>query len=108
MNVDVTCYYNGYHGDLNETFPVGNIDAGSKELIQTTYECLQQVNFLSFFQCLCCVRQAIAMCRPGVLYRDIGTVISKHARLHGLSVVKTFTGHGIGRYKILDKRTITT
>lgn len=38
MNVDVTAYYKGYHGDLNETFVVGTVDDESKRLIRTTLE----------------------------------------------------------------------
>lgn len=40
--VDITVYRNGYHGDLNETFYVGEVDEGAKRLVQTTYECLMQ------------------------------------------------------------------
>uniref|UniRef100_A0A670KFK8 C6H2-type domain-containing protein n=1 Tax=Podarcis muralis TaxID=64176 RepID=A0A670KFK8_PODMU len=42
VNVDITVYRNGYHGDLNETFYVGEVDEGAKRLVQTTYECLMQ------------------------------------------------------------------
>ena len=38
VNVDVTAYYQGYHGDLNETFVVGEVDEESKKLIKITYE----------------------------------------------------------------------
>jgi methionyl aminopeptidase len=38
VNVDVTAYYKGFHGDLNETFVVGNVDNKSKELIRVTAE----------------------------------------------------------------------
>ncbi|KAG6427989.1 hypothetical protein SASPL_112237 [Salvia splendens] len=40
VNVDVSVYYKGLHGDLNETFFVGNVDEASKRLVQHTYECL--------------------------------------------------------------------
>lgn len=40
--VDITLYRNGYHGDLNETFFVGEVDEGARKLVQTTYECLMQ------------------------------------------------------------------
>lgn len=40
--VDITVYHNGFHGDLNETFFVGEVDEGAKKLVQTTYECLMQ------------------------------------------------------------------
>ena len=38
--VDITVYYNGFHGDLNETFFVGNVDERSKKLVRVSYECL--------------------------------------------------------------------
>lgn len=40
--VDVTVYHRGYHGDLNETFLVGNVSDTGKKLVQTTWECLQK------------------------------------------------------------------
>jgi hypothetical protein len=40
--VDITVYHNGFHGDLNETFYVGEVDEGARKLVQTTYECLMQ------------------------------------------------------------------
>lgn len=56
ISVDITVYHNGYHGDLNETFFVGELDEGAKRLVQTTYECLMQaidagehILFLFFF-----------------------------------------------------------
>lgn len=42
LAVDITLYRNGYHGDLNETFFVGDVDDGARKLVQTTYECLMQ------------------------------------------------------------------
>ncbi|XP_064416198.1 methionine aminopeptidase 1 isoform X2 [Latimeria chalumnae] len=42
VNVDITVYRNGYHGDLNETFYIGEVDEGAKKLVETTYECLMQ------------------------------------------------------------------
>lgn len=42
ISVDITVFHNGYHGDLNETFFVGDVDDGGKRLVQTTYECLMQ------------------------------------------------------------------
>ncbi|MEW5297135.1 MAG: hypothetical protein WDW38_005957 [Sanguina aurantia] len=81
VNVDVTAFVGGYHGDLNETFVVGEVDAVSKQLIKVTHECLAQ---------------AIAACKPGVRYRDMGDIISKHAKGAGFQVVKAYCGHGIG------------
>ncbi|XP_070559189.1 methionine aminopeptidase 1-like [Ptychodera flava] len=80
VNVDVTVYHNGYHGDLNETFFVGKVDDRSKQLVRVTHECLMH---------------AINEVKPGVRYREMGNIIQKHAQAHGYSVVKTYCGHGI-------------
>jgi len=81
VNVDISLMIGGNHADLNETFVVGEVDDDSKHLIKSTYECLQK---------------SIEMCRPGVRFRDIGQTISKVAQNAGLSVVKSYCGHGIG------------
>ena len=82
VNVDVTLYYNGFHGDLNETFFVGTIDEESARLVKVTHECMEK---------------AIEACKPGMRYRDVGNIISKHAMQHGFSVVRSYCGHGIHR-----------
>ncbi|KAL3071917.1 hypothetical protein niasHT_039742 [Heterodera trifolii] len=82
-DVDVTVFHRGFHGDLNETFLVGDaVSEKNLKLIKVTYECL---------------RQAIDIVRPGVKFRDIGNVIQKHANANGFSVVKRYCGHGIHR-----------
>lgn len=82
VNIDVTTYsMGGYHGDLNETFFVGNVDADGKRLVQTAFECLQS---------------ALAMVKPGTLYRDLGSTIHRVASKNKCSVVRTYCGHGIG------------
>jgi methionyl aminopeptidase len=83
VNLDVTVYNRGgYHGDLNETFCVGNaVDDASRKLVQTAYECLAA---------------ALDLVKPGCLYRDLGTVIERHAKANGCSVNRTYCGHGIG------------
>ncbi|KAJ8670675.1 hypothetical protein QAD02_001934 [Eretmocerus hayati] len=81
-NVDITVYHNGFHGDLNETFFVGNVKPEVKKLVQVTYECLSK---------------AIEIVKPGEKYREIGNVIQKHAQANGLSVVRSYCGHGIHR-----------
>lgn len=40
INVDVTCFVNGFHGDCSATFLVGDVDEEGKRLVRTTYECL--------------------------------------------------------------------
>lgn len=82
VNIDITVYHKGFHGDLNETILVGNVADEHKKLVQVTWECLQK---------------GIEIVKPGVRYRDIGDVIQKHASTHGFSVVKSYCGHGIHR-----------
>ena len=65
VNLDVTTFNRGgYHGDLNETFCVGNVDEDGRKLVKTAFTCLQE---------------ALAMVKPGTLYRDLGTKIHKTA-----------------------------
>lgn len=82
VNIDISVFHNGFHGDLNETFFVGEVDEESKKLVKITHECLAE---------------AIKIVKPGVRYREVGNVIQKHANNHGLSVVRTYCGHGIHR-----------
>lgn len=42
LNIDITVYYKGFHGDVNDTFLIGNVDDKGKKLVQTTYEALQK------------------------------------------------------------------
>jgi methionyl aminopeptidase len=83
VNVDVTLYVDGFHGDLNETFLVGHVDEKYKKLIQVTKTCLER---------------AIDIVRPGVQYKEIGNVIQKIASQNGFSVVKSYCGHGVHKY----------
>jgi len=64
VNIDVTLYYDGVHGDVNETYFVGQVDEESQHLVNTTRECLDK---------------AIEMVKPGTMYRQVGEVISRHA-----------------------------
>ena len=81
VNLDVTCYVGGVHGDCNATFPVGEIDTDSARLIKVTEECLWH---------------GIEAVVPGRPVSDIGKAIEKHANEHKLGVVRAFVGHGIG------------
>ncbi|SPO23336.1 related to MAP1 - methionine aminopeptidase [Ustilago trichophora] len=83
LNIDVTLFHKGYHGDLNATFPVGRKaaeDVESMKLIKVARECLDA---------------AINICGPGVPYGEIGRVIQPIAESQGCAVVKNYTGHGI-------------
>jgi methionyl aminopeptidase len=81
MNIDITAYIGGVHGDTNATFCVGDVDPRSLELIRVTEECTWH---------------GIEAVKPGRPISDIGRAIEEHAKAHRFSVVKAFVGHGIG------------
>jgi methionyl aminopeptidase len=81
VNVDVTIYLEGVHGDTNATFLVGDVDATSRRLVDVTRECLDR---------------AIATVRPGAPFNVIGRAIEEHATANRFGVVRDFIGHGIG------------
>ncbi len=81
INIDVTCYVDGVHGDCSEMVLVGNVDEAGRKLVKVTFECLDK---------------AIRICRPGTEYSTIGAVIEEHATQHGFGVARDFFGHGIG------------
>jgi len=80
VNVDVTVYLNGVHGDTNATFLVGTVDEASRRLVRVTWKCLEL---------------AIGAVRPGRPISDIGSAIEGEAGRHGYGVVRAFVGHGI-------------
>ncbi|EPQ58149.1 methionine aminopeptidase [Gloeophyllum trabeum ATCC 11539] len=80
INIDVSVYYDGFHADLNETYPVGKVDADSVKLMRTTRRSLDE---------------AIKLCNPGALFRDIGKAIEPVARANQCAVVRQYTGHGV-------------
>jgi methionyl aminopeptidase len=82
-NLDVSTMHDGFHGDLNATYLVGNVDAAGRKLVETTRKCLDE---------------AIRQSKPGVAYRDLGATISRIAEAEGFSVVRTYCGHGINRH----------
>ena len=82
VNIDITIYKNGFHGDLNETLFVGEVSESAKKLVRVTHECLSK---------------AMDMIKPGERYRELGNVIQKHAQANGFSVVRRYCGHGIHR-----------
>ena len=81
MNLDVTGFIGGVHGDTNATFCVGDVDDASRELIKATEECTWK---------------GIEAVRPGRPVSDIGRAIEEHAKANRYGVVKAFIGHGIG------------
>lgn len=82
LNVDVTTILNGFHGDTNRTFLMGNVSDEVKKLVSITHDCMMA---------------GIETVRPGSRLGDIGAVIEEMAHDHGYSVVREYCGHGIGR-----------
>lgn len=81
VNLDVTIYINGVHGDTNATFCVGNVSDEDKNLIKVAEECMWK---------------GIEVVKPGVLINEVGRAIEVHAKQHKMGVVRAFIGHGIG------------
>ena len=81
VNLDVTTYVGGVHGDTNATFLVGNVDPVSRDLVAVTEECMWH---------------GIEAVVPGRPLSDIGRAIESHAKKHRLGVVRAFIGHSIG------------
>lgn len=82
LNIDVSCYVGGFHGDCSAMAVVGEVDEASQRLIEATYRCLEL---------------GIAVCRPGTEFREIGRVVSQYAHQCGYTLAEDFCGHGIGR-----------
>ena len=82
INLDVTAYKDGFHGDTNRMFLVGEVDEQSRLLVERTEEALNR---------------AVKAVRPGREINVIGRVIEKYARRFDYGVVRDFTGHGVGR-----------
>ncbi len=82
INIDVTVIVDGWHGDTSRMYYVGDVGVKQKRLVQVTYEAMMI---------------GIEMVKPGVQLGDIGSAIQKHAEKHKYSVVRDYTGHGIGQ-----------
>ncbi len=82
VSVDLCAYKNGYHGDGARTFAIGAISAENEKLIRVTEEC--------FFR-------GIEGLKAGTPLYDIGYRVQQHAEKNGFSVIRAYTGHGIGR-----------
>jgi len=81
VNIDITGYLNGVHGDTNATFLAGDVDEESRLLVERTHEAMMR---------------GIKAVAPGRPLNVIGRVIEAYARRFGYGVVRDFTGHGIG------------
>lgn len=82
VNIDVTVYLNGYHGDTSKTFFCGNTSEEANQLVKVTEECLHK---------------AIAICGPRVEFKKIGETINDHADKFHYGAVQQFVGHGVGK-----------
>jgi methionyl aminopeptidase len=81
INVDVTPILHGWHGDSSRTFLVGDVSPIARRLVADTYKAMWL---------------GIRVVRPGARVGDIGHAIQTFAEAQGYSVVREFTGHGIG------------
>ena len=82
VNIDHTVIVDGWHGDSSRMYPVGEINARARKLIDVTYEGIEL---------------GLAQVKPGNTFGDIGYVIQRHVEAARMSVVRDFCGHGIGR-----------
>jgi methionyl aminopeptidase len=81
VNIDITAYLNGVHGDTDATYLVGEVDDESRLLVERTREAMLR---------------GVRAVAPGRALNAIGRVIESYARRFGYGVVRDFTGHGIG------------
>src|SRR5579864_4820719 len=87
VNVDITAYIGGVHGDTNATFCAGNVDEESRLLVERTHEAMMR---------------GIRAVAPGRQLNVIGRVIESYARRFGYGVVRDFTGHGTGTTSVME------
>ncbi|GJE87537.1 methionyl aminopeptidase [Phanerochaete sordida] len=81
VNIDITVFLDGYHGDTSRTFLVGDVDDIGRDLVRVSEEALEA---------------GIRACGPGQLYRGIAKAIHEVVEDRGYVVCPAFTGHGIG------------
>src|ERR1700744_161260 len=81
VNIDVTAYIDGVHGDTNATFLAGDVSEEHRLLVERTHEATMR---------------AIKAVKPGRSLSIVGRVIESYANRFGYNVVRDFTGHGIG------------
>ncbi len=82
INIDVTTYVNGWHGDTSRMYFIGNVSVKAKNLVATTYESMMR---------------GISTVKNNSHLGNIGEAIQKFAESKGFSVVRDFCGHGIGK-----------
>jgi methionyl aminopeptidase len=82
LSVDVGVNLNNYAADAARTLPVGKVSAEALALIEV---------------CRSALEKAIVAAKAGARLSAVSRAIQQHAESHGCSVVRTYTGHGIGR-----------
>ena len=82
VNVDVTAFKDGWHGDTSRMFLVGNVSVKAKKLVKVTYDSMIE---------------GIKTLKEGSYIGDIGSAIQKYIEKQGFSVVRDFCGHGLGK-----------
>jgi len=81
-NIDVTVIVDGWFGDTSRMYVAGTLGRKAERLIEVTHEALSL---------------GIAAVKPGASFGDIGHAIQSHVEGKGMSVVRDFCGHGLGR-----------
>ena len=81
VNVDVTAFKDGWHGDTSRMFKIGKVSIKAEKLINSTYVAMMK---------------AISIVKDNIHLGDIGSTIQKYVEAEGFSVVQDFCGHGIG------------
>ena len=82
VSVDIVAFKNGFHGDSARTFCIGEVSEEKKKLVRVTEECFWK---------------GIEGLKAGTPLYDIGYQVQRHAESNGFSVIRAYTGHGIGR-----------
>jgi methionyl aminopeptidase len=82
VNVDCTTIVDGWYGDASETFLIGDCSPAAKHLVQLAFDAMWV---------------GLNALQPNCAVVEIGNAISKFGLKHGVGVVETFQGHGIGR-----------
>ena len=82
LNIDITTIVDGWYGDTSRMFWVGDVSVKARRLTEVTYEALMR---------------AVRMVKPGVTLGDLGHAIQTYTEAARFSVVRDFTGHGLGR-----------
>nr|CCA19517.1 methionine aminopeptidase putative [Albugo laibachii Nc14] len=81
INIDVSVYIGGFHGDTSRMYEVGTVEESSEQLIRVTNEAL---------------KASIKKCAPCVRFSVIGDVVEDICEKNGFSVIEEYAGHGIG------------